>query len=90
MHKSLNITKLDRCSTRPMESFVTKPKKWGNSLGVTIPKGIAQKERVSPRRNVTVFITSDETNLFDKIFGTFKLKRPTQEVLDEMDVEEYE
>lgn len=68
-----------------MEVFETKPKIWGNSLGVTIPNEIVKKEHLSPQKKVKVFVLNTETEHLKEIFGTLKLKRPTQEVMQEID-----
>lgn len=68
-----------------MEVFEAKPKLWGNSLGVTIPKFIVEKEHLSPSKTVKVFIIESNPERLKKIFGTLKLKKPTQQVMEEID-----
>ncbi|MDP3727855.1 MAG: AbrB/MazE/SpoVT family DNA-binding domain-containing protein [bacterium] len=74
-----------------MEVFQTKPKKWGNSLGVTIPKEIVDKEGLSPSKKVRVFIVLDKSmDEVRKSFGTLKLKIPTQKAMEEIDEGEFD
>ena len=69
-----------------MQVFETKPKQWGNSLGITIPKDIVKNEKISEEESVTVFILKKKkTQSLEKIFGTFKCDKPTQEIMDEID-----
>lgn len=70
-----------------MKGFETVPKKWGNSLGVTIPKEIVDSERLSSGKKVKVFVVGDRTNELRKVFGTLKLKMPTQKAMEEIDRE---
>lgn len=70
-----------------MEAFETVPKKWGNSLGVTIPKDIVDKEQLSAGKKVRVFVMADQSGKLRKVFGTLKLKMPTQKAMEEIDRE---
>lgn len=70
-----------------MQGFETVPKKWGNSLGVTIPKKIVDSERLSPGKKVKVFIVADQSDKLRRVFGTLKLKMPTQKAMEEIDRE---
>ncbi len=68
-----------------MELFETIPKAWGNSLGVTIPHEIVQKEHLSTEKKVKVLVIGSEMEKLKKAFGTLKLKKSTQKVMDEID-----
>ena len=68
-----------------METFETKPKKWGNSLGITIPKEIVKKEKLSTKRNIKVIIIGEAMEDICKTFGTLKLKMQTQIAMEDMD-----
>jgi len=70
-----------------MRAFETIPKKWGNSLGVTIPKEIVDSERLFPGKKVRVFVVSDQSDKLRRIFGSLKLKMPTQKAMEEIDRE---
>ena len=64
----------------------TKTKKWGSSLGIIIPKEVVEKENLKQNQNIRILAveTLIKTKVKD-IFGKLKFKRPTQEVLDEVD-----
>ncbi|MBI4174643.1 MAG: AbrB/MazE/SpoVT family DNA-binding domain-containing protein [Candidatus Aenigmarchaeota archaeon] len=63
----------------------TKPRKWGNSLGITIPKEIVEKEGITLRDELIVDIKKKRNvEGVKKLFGKFKFKKSTQEIKDEM------
>lgn len=68
-----------------MQQFKAVPKKWGNSIGITIPAGVIQQEHIQPRKKITVLIIGEQQKELKKIFGTLKLKRDTQKVMNEID-----
>ena len=68
-----------------MEQFEAIPKKWGNSLGITIPSDIAEQENIQPQKKITVLVIGNQQRHLKQIFGTLKLKKPTQQVMDEID-----
>ncbi|MBI2136237.1 hypothetical protein HYU06_04140 [Candidatus Woesearchaeota archaeon] len=68
-----------------MQVFEAKPKEWGNSLGITIPSDIVKNEHLSTKMNMKVIIIGEEMQQLKKAFGTLKLKKPTQQVMDEID-----
>ncbi len=86
MSKALNIIKLYNPLVNPMESFETKPKKWGNSLGITIPKAVIDKEHLNTKKRITVFIMPDDAmEGVRKLFGKYKSQKSTQEIMNEID-----
>lgn len=68
-----------------MELLETTPRAWGNSLGITFPREIVQKEHLSAERKVKVLVIGPEMEKLKNAFGTLKLKKPTQKVMDEID-----
>lgn len=68
-----------------MEQFQAVPKKWGNSLGITIPADIVEHENIQPQKKVTVLVIGSQQRQLKQMFGTLKLKKPTQQVMDEID-----
>ena len=67
-----------------MEQFEAVPKKWGNSLGITIPPETAEQENIQPQKKITVLIIGNQQRQLKQMFGTLKLKKPTQQVMDEI------
>ena len=68
-----------------MEQFEAVTKKWGNSLGITIPAEIIKDEKIKPNEKVNVLIFKDSKRTFKNVFGTMKLKMPTQKAMEEID-----
>lgn len=73
-----------------MQAFETTPKQWGNSLGITIPKDVVDKEQLSPGKRMRVFVVADRRSELRKVFGSLKLKMPTQKAMEEIDREYYD
>ena len=68
-----------------MEVFDAVPKRWGNSIGITIPKGVIEKENISPKKKTKFLVVGSEMGSLKKAFGSLKLKKPTQKAMDEID-----
>jgi len=63
----------------------TKPRKWGNSLGITIPKDIVEKENITTKDELVVDIRKKHnTDDIKRLFGKFKFKQSTQSIKDDM------
>lgn len=64
----------------------TETRKWGSSLGIIIPKKIVEKENLKQKQKIKILAIETETKTkVGDIFGKLKFKRPTQEILDEVD-----
>ena len=57
--------------------FLCKTKKWGNSIGLLVPKQEAVKLNLHEKRNVVVDIIAKE-NPFKELFGFGKQKKITR------------
>jgi len=68
-----------------MEVFDAIPKQWGNSVGITIPRDIIEKEKISTKKKTKFIAIGAEMNQLKKEFGSLKLKKSTQKVMDEID-----
>ena len=68
-----------------MEIFETVPKEWGNSIGITIPKEIVEKEHISTKKKLKIIVLDTKMDKLKRAFGTLKLKKATQQVMDEID-----
>lgn len=58
-------------------------RKWGNSLGITLPKEAVEQGKLKPDMPIHVFIQEKKLDM-SKIFGSYKFKKPTQQILDEI------
>jgi len=64
-----------------METVECVPRKWGNSLGVTIPKDVAEREGISEGKPVRIILNAKPD--LRSIFGTAKFSKSAQEMKDE-------
>lgn len=63
--------------------FKTKAKEWGNSLGIIIPREVANKEHI--RANEDVIVEIKRKNALREVFGSVKgWKINTQKLKDEL------
>ena len=72
-----------------MMEVEAKVRKWGRSFGIVIPKDKIKKEGIRENETVRLLI-GKKTNVLRETFGTMKLKRSTQEILDESDREDWD
>jgi antitoxin component of MazEF toxin-antitoxin module len=64
---------------------ICRPKKWGNSLGITIPKEIVEKERITVKDELVIDIRkAQDKNAVKNLFGTLRFRQSAQELKDEM------
>ena len=68
-----------------MIKIKTRLRKWGNSLGVVVPKSL---NNLRENEEVTILIKVHSPNL-KKLFGAHKFKKPTNKILNEVDKELY-
>tara|TARA_Y100000310_G_scaffold344854_1_gene460030 strand:- start:12798 stop:13007 length:210 start_codon:yes stop_codon:yes gene_type:complete len=54
-------------------------KQWGNSLGVILPKELVEKRDLKKGGEILIEIVNPTQ--FNKIFGSLKLKRSTEELM---------
>ena len=66
-----------------MLEFKAIPRKWGNSIGITLPNNIVEEGKIKENKEIQVLIVEKKINLKD-IFGSLKLKEPTKKIKDEM------
>lgn len=68
-----------------MQVFDAIPKQWGNSVGITIPKDVIKKENILTKKKTKFIAIGSEMDQLKKAFGSLKLKKSTQKVMDEID-----
>lgn len=64
-----------------METIECIPRKWGNSLGVTLPKEVIENEGLVEGK--PVLITLNARPDLRTIFGSFKFSKTAQQMKDE-------
>ena len=61
----------------------TKPRKWGNSLAIILPKVVVESNSIKENQEITIELKEKPTA--KDIFGILpKWKRSTQQIKDEM------
>ena len=60
-----------------------KTRKWGSSLGIIIPKKVAQELKIRENQDVIVDIKPKD-NPLKELFGSVKLSKPTEQLLREI------
>mgnify|MGYP001601977386 FL=1 len=69
-----------------MIELESKVRKWGNTLGIAIPKEKAQSMELKPNQEVKVLILHKK-NALAETFGTLKFKKSTDKMMREIDEE---
>lgn len=69
----------------------TVAKKWGNSIGVLIPRDVASKEKIKEGQKLDIIIMKPN-NVLKETFGMAKglFKEPTQKIKDNLRKELYD
>lgn len=64
----------------------TEAKKWGNSLGVILPKEITEKEHIKESEKIKFIIIRDGSKALKETFGIAKgkIKKSAQQIKDEI------
>lgn len=70
-----------------MMEIKTKTKKWGNSIGVVIPKEIVKGEKIKLNQEITLMIGTKPITRGKDILGTLKFKESTEKLMREIDKE---
>jgi len=65
--------------------IISQVRQWGRSVGVVIPKETAKKANIKTGDKIRLLIIGK--NPLKETFGILKLKRPTEEILKEVDKE---
>ena len=70
-----------------MIEIKTKIRRWGNSFGIVVPQKAVLDERVKEGDEVVISLKKKEGNVLRETFGTFKFKKSTKKIMDEIDKE---
>jgi len=70
-----------------MREIRTRLRRWGNSFGVVVPQNVVESENIREGDDVRIFFNKRKTNILREMFGTFKFKRPVEDLLREADQE---
>jgi antitoxin component of MazEF toxin-antitoxin module len=81
----ISIIKLYSAGGGSMNMFEATPKKVGNSIAFIVPNEIVKANNISINRKMKVLLLPSNMERARKVFGKLKLKRSTQDVMDEID-----
>jgi len=65
-----------------MAEVVVTVRKWGNSVGVTLPSETVERERIKP--NDKLLLNVQKVVSIRELFGTFKTKKSVQQLKNEL------
>jgi len=66
-----------------MIEIETRARRWGNSIGIALPRDVVERANIKPDKEVKIFIQEENVDL-SKVFGSLKIKEDTQKILDEI------
>ena len=72
-----------------MIEIESRARRWGNSLGITLPRAELEKEGITENDNLKVLIMKKD-NTFKRTFGMVKWKQSAQQIKDELRRELYD
>ena len=70
-----------------MLEIKVKTKKWGNSIGIIIPKEVIRQQNIKPDQEITLMLTKKPITKGRDIWGTLKFKEPADQLMREVDRE---
>ena len=75
-----------------MTEALLETKKWGNSIGVVLPKEVLESEHIKGEHEKLFVLVRKQDKTFSETFGLLKgkLKKPTQQMKDEIRKELYD
>lgn len=75
-----------------MKTIETIAKRWGNSIGIIIPKEIIDKENIKENGKVQFLIIKENNKILRETFGLAKnkIKKSTQQIKNELREELYD
>ena len=73
-----------------MIEIKTKLRRWGNSFGVVVPLNKINQEDIKEGEEVFILIHKKKSNVLKETFGTFKFKKPVEQMMREIDEELYD
>jgi len=75
-----------------MTMIKVQAKKWGNSLGIVLPSYVVEKEHIKENQKLNLLILKDSRKTLKETFGIGKnkMKKSTQQMMDEIRDDLYE
>jgi len=75
-----------------MSEAILETKKWGNSIGIVLPKEVLEGENIKGENEKLFVLIRKRSHTAEETFGMLrgKIKKPTQQLKDEMRKELYD
>ena len=72
-----------------MIEIKTRLRKWGNSLGIVVPKNTVKDSHLEEGEEVTALLVKEDKkiNILKEMFGSLKFKKPIAQIMREIDEE---
>jgi len=68
-----------------METILVKTKKWGNSLGIRLPKKTVKDNKLKPEEELIIQIAKPQVSKAKELFGILKQKEPIEKSMKDID-----
>lgn len=68
-----------------METIIVKTKKWGNSLGIRIPKEIVKENNIKPEEKIVIQIGKPKVSTARDLWGILPKKEPIEKSMRDID-----
>ncbi len=68
-----------------METITVKTKKWGNSLGIRLPKKVVRQNKIKPEEEIIIQIGKSKVSKAKELFGILKPKESIQKSMKDID-----
>jgi hypothetical protein len=65
-----------------LEETLVTIRKWGNSLGVTLPNELVEKDKLNV--NDKLLLKLEKVDSLEELFGAFKTNKTGQQIKDEL------
>ena len=70
-----------------MIEIKSKLRRWGNSFGIVVPQQVIKNQNAKEGDEVVVLFSKKKDNVLKEMFGTFKFKKSTDQILKEVNRE---
>jgi len=68
-----------------MEIVLVKAKKWGNSLGIRLPRKLVKENNLKPEEELVIQIGKKKVSKAKELFGILKQKEPIEKSMKDID-----
>ena len=62
--------------------IITTARKWGNSIGIALPKDVVEKANIKPNKELRLFLPERSVDI-GKVFGTLDINMPAKKLIED-------